>query len=395
MIEESLEKRLRYFDKDENLYILMGLNYIDNKITKADIKQAKRIQSKLNHPDKNKSDVNAELKFIKVSKACEILLDDNLRKEYDDYLKQIKDKEYIYEINKKEKSKKRQEFYNDLIKRESDNLKNLNKESDLNAKKTNSFYKDIKFNKSKFFNDFKSTKKDEDEINKEYLKSFINNTSINNYNRLLSNSVYIEFYNPELTDTNTDYNSNNELNKQFFCYDIVIDEKYIYEHFKKYGQIRYVIILNSTCSKITIDNKVIINKCALIEFIESKAANNCVKQIINGYKDYRTNLMFFNMTNALNKKEIIEKELKPNFNSNDLLFYEKTIKDKAYIPNNNTKEDLPEENENNNQYINTYILDSFSKCFDVNINQYDLSSMKDIKNNYNEKIKNLKAKYSM
>ena len=68
MIEENLEKRLKYFDRDENLYTLLGLNHKEDNISFDDIKQAKRIQSKLYHPDKNKNDPNAQSKFVKISR---------------------------------------------------------------------------------------------------------------------------------------------------------------------------------------------------------------------------------------------------------------------------------------------------------------------------------------
>ena len=77
-------------DNSLNFYELLGVN---EKATSLEIKSAYKKQMKKWHPDINKSS-DASNMSTKLNEAKEVLLDENKRKDYDEYLKQKIEENY-------------------------------------------------------------------------------------------------------------------------------------------------------------------------------------------------------------------------------------------------------------------------------------------------------------
>lgn len=92
--------------------------------TNDEIKKAFRTLAKKYHPDRNKNDENALIKFQEVNEAYETLSNEDLRKKYDANLSGFNKNNNNKETsNEKNKSNKSNEKYQD----KSESIENLNK----------------------------------------------------------------------------------------------------------------------------------------------------------------------------------------------------------------------------------------------------------------------------
>ncbi|VDK65151.1 unnamed protein product [Onchocerca ochengi] len=77
-----IEKRVVNMDSGEDFYRLLGISReADNKAIRRAFKKLALIK----HPDKNPNDKNAQKEFVNIYRAYEVLMDEELRRKYDQY----------------------------------------------------------------------------------------------------------------------------------------------------------------------------------------------------------------------------------------------------------------------------------------------------------------------
>lgn len=122
---------------DIDLYKFLELK---TTATNSEIKRQYRRKALIYHPDKNKGDVESKVKFDLLLTSYEILIDENLRNQYDKIRQDL--------VNKREKlqesNEKRQNFKDELLKGEFESkLKNSDKSGIINYDDLVKSYHDI------------------------------------------------------------------------------------------------------------------------------------------------------------------------------------------------------------------------------------------------------------